>query len=89
MRIDVAARGRRTVLSMRARCRTLEATVRVHRATLTVGTPRTVRSRCRSIGSDDLLDTVRPFFGGEVMWHLERRRLTLQAGRTTLRLRVR
>jgi hypothetical protein len=74
---------------MRARCRSLEAPVRVHRATLTVGAPRTVRTPCRSIGSDGFLDTVRPFFGGEVMWHLERRRLTLQAGRTTLRYRVR
>jgi heat shock protein HslJ len=87
--VDVAVRDGRTFLTMRARCRRLEAPVAIHRTTLTVGAPRSRAARCRSSGSDESLTSVRPFFGGEVMWHLDRRRLTLQRHRSTLTLRVR
>lgn len=87
--VDVSARGGRTYLTMRARCRALEARVAIRRSTLTVGAPRTKAVRCRRGGTDDFLDSVRPFFGGEVMWHLDRGRLTLQRDRSTLTLRAR
>lgn len=87
--VDVAVRNGRTYLTMRARCQRLEAPVKIHRATLTVGAPRTKTAPCRSIGSDEMLDSVRPLFGGTVMWHLDRGQLTLQRDRLTLTLRVR
>lgn len=89
IKVAVTARGGRPFLTMQARCRRLEAPVTIRRATLAVGAPRTRRAPCRAFGSDDLLDSVRPFFGGTVMWHLDRRRLTLQSDRSTLTLRVR
>lgn len=87
--VDVVVRDRRTYLTMRARCRALEARVAIHRSTLTVEAPRTKAVRCRRGGTDDFLDSVRPFFAGEVMWHLDRGRLTLQRDRSTLTLRAR
>lgn len=89
VKVAITARGGRRFLTMQARCRRLEAPLTIRRSTLTVGAPRTRRARCRNIGTDDLLDSVRPFFGGTVMWHLDRRRLTLQRDRATLTLRAR
>ncbi len=87
--VDFAVRDGRPRLTMRARCRQLEAPVRIQRSVLIVGTPRTTAVRCRSGGSDHFLDAVRPFFGGRVQWHLDGRHLTLQRDRATLTLRVR
>lgn len=90
VKVDVAARGRRTVLTMRTQCRGLEAPVTIRRDTLTVGAPRRKALPCRSgYAADSVLSSVRPFFRGKVMWHLDRRRLTLQRDRSTLSLRVR
>lgn len=88
--VAVEVRRGRTYLTMQARCRRLEAPVRIHRSTLIVGTPRRRKTTpCRASGSDYTLSSVRPFFGGTVQWHLDRRRLTLQRDRSTLTLRVR
>jgi heat shock protein HslJ len=87
--VDIAVRGGRTYLTMRGRCRLLEAPVRIHRSTLSVSAPRRKTVPCRPSGSDYVLTAVRSLFGGTVQWHLDHRRLTLQRDRTTLTLRVR
>lgn len=89
VKLDVEARGRRTFLVMRARCRRLEAPITVGRTTLRVAAPRSVRSPCRSVGTDSSLRSVRPFFGGTVAWHLDDRRLTLQRDRARISFLVR
>jgi heat shock protein HslJ len=87
--VDVVQRGGRTWLTMRARCRQLEAPVTIRRTTLVVRGALSVPAKCRSLGGDDFLDDVRAFYGGEVAWHLADGHLTLQRGRATLKLRAR
>ncbi|WP_026910303.1 META domain-containing protein [Patulibacter minatonensis] len=84
--VDVVERDGGTLLTMHGRCRQLEAPVTIYASTLTVGAPRATDAACRQEGDDRTLDDVRPFFGGEVQWHLEGGRLTLQRGRANLRL---
>lgn len=88
VKVDVAVRDGRTFLTMQTRCRSLEAPLKIRRATLAVGAPRTKTGPCRPSGMDDLR-SIRPFFGGTVQWHLDRGRLTLQRDRSTLTLRAR